>query len=93
MAYKGKRSYLSGPYHICCRCGTRFHISDMEWQRGLLLCRQYCYDTGNDGFPLTGQREMYIAGVFENPSQELMPDPKLTDTNEIESSMEEDLIY
>jgi predicted nucleic acid-binding Zn-ribbon protein len=91
--YKGKRSYLEGPYHCCSRCGTRFHISDMEWQRGLLLCKQYCFDYGNDGFPLVGQREMAIAAVFEIPSNELMPDPKLTDTNEIEASMEDDIVY
>lgn len=93
MTYKGKRSYLVGPYHNCARCGTRFHISDLEWQRGLLLCQQFCIDKGNDGFPLVGQREMAISQAFENPSQELMPDPKLTNTNEIEVSMEDDLIY
>lgn len=68
----------------------------MNWQRGLLLCvntPENCYDTGNDGYPLTGQREMAIAAAFEQPTQELMPDPKLTDDNEIETSMAEDLIY
>ena len=96
MAFKGRRSYLQGPYHFCSRCGTRYHISQLEWQRGLLLCKdtaENCYDTGNDGYPLIGEREMAIAAVFEIPTQELMPDPKLTDINEIEASMEEDIIY
>jgi hypothetical protein len=91
----GRRSFRVGPWHYCARCGTRRHISQMQWQRGLLLCKdtpENCFDTGNDGFPLVGQREAYIASVFTNPSQELMPDPKLTDSISIEASMEEDLI-
>lgn len=96
MAPKGKRSFHDEPWHFCSRCGTRYHLSQLEWQRGLLLCRgtpENCYDTGNDGYPLIGQREMAITAVFEVPTQELMPWPKLTDPNEIEGSMEEDLIY
>jgi hypothetical protein len=91
--FRGYRSCRQGPYHYCARCGTRFHISDLEWQRGLLICRTYCYDYGNDGYPLTGQRELAIIAVFEEPTMELLPDPKLTDSQEIQSSMEEDLIY
>jgi predicted nucleic acid-binding Zn-ribbon protein len=87
-----KRSRLVGPWHICSRCGTRFHIADMDWQRGLLLCRQYCFDTAKSGRPLIGQVEMAISQVFTNPSNELMPDPKLTNPDQIQSSME-DIIY
>ena len=87
-----KRSRLVGPWHICCRCGLRFHIADMGWQRGLLVCYQYCYDTAKSGRPLIGQTEAAIAQVFTNPSNELMPDPKLTDAIQIQSSME-DIIY
>ena len=64
----------------------------MGWQRGLLLCYQYCYDTAKSGRPLIGQTEAAIAQVFTNPSNELMPDPKLTDPDQIQSSME-DIIY
>jgi hypothetical protein len=64
----------------------------MEWQRGLLLCRQYCFDTAKSGRPLIGQTEAAIAQVFTNPSTELMPDPKLTDPDQIQSSME-DITY
>lgn len=87
-----KRSKLVGPWHICSRCGLRFHIADMEWQRGILICLQYCFDTAKSGRPLIGQTEAAIAQVFTNPSNELMPDPKLTDTNLIEASME-DITY
>ena len=87
-----KRSRLVGPWHICARCGFRFHIAEMKWQRGLLLCTQYCYDTAKSGRPLVGQTEAAISAVFTNPSKELMPDPKLTDPDLILSSME-DITY
>ncbi len=92
MAFKGKRSKLVGPWHYCARCTKKVHISDMQWQRGLLLGPE-CVDYGNDGFPLIGQREAAIVATFDIPTTELMPDPKLTDTSEISSSMDEDLIY
>lgn len=96
MAPIGRRSWHVGPWHYCARCGTRRHIKDMQWQRGLLLCvntPENCYDTGNDGYPLVGQREAAISLVFTEPSQELMPDPKLTDVGEIEASMDDSIIY
>lgn len=89
--FKGKRSYLDGPYHNCARCDTRTHISHLNWQRGLLLCEP-CTDTGNDGYPLVGQREAAIASYLSHQTNELMPDPKLTDINDITSSMDDDLI-
>ncbi len=89
--YIGHRSWHVGPWHFCSRCYTKRHISELEWQRGLLLCRE-CYDTGNDGYPLIGQREMAIASYLSNQTMELMPDPKLTDINQIAGSMDEDLI-
>ena len=92
MAYKGKRSYLVGPWHYCSRCVHKTHISDMTWQRGLLLCPD-CVDYGNDGVPLIGQREQMIAAAFELPSTELQPDPKLTDTSQISSSISDELIW
>lgn len=94
MAFKGKRSWHVGPYHNCARCDDKKHISELEWQRGLLLCTtgNKCLDTGNDGFPLVGQREAAIASYLERQTNELQPDPKLTDNNQIEGSMDEDLI-
>lgn len=92
MAFKGPRSYRDGPWHYCSRCTKKTHISEMIWQRGLLLGPE-CVDYGNDGFPLIGQREAAIAAVFEQPTTELMPVPKLTDSSEISSSMDEELIW
>lgn len=62
----------------------------MGWQRGLLLCYKQCYDYGV--YPLIGQRELAITAILSVPSNELMPDPKLTDVEEIAASMAEDLI-
>jgi hypothetical protein len=92
MAYKGKRSYLDGPWHYCARCLWKTKIALMNWQRGLLLCPD-CIDYGNDGYPLTGQREAAITAAFDVPTEELMPDPKLTESSEIQSSMDEELIW
>jgi hypothetical protein len=92
MAYKGKRTKLVGPWHDCARCTNKTKISEMQWQRGLLLCPD-CVDYGNEGYPLIGQREAAIAQVLSAPTTEMQPDPKLTDSNEIDSSIEEELIW
>lgn len=95
MAYKGKRSYLDGPWHYCSRCEFKTKIAEMSWQRGLLLC-PVCIDYDNDGVPLIGQREALVAAIvatFGNPPVELTPDPKLTDTSEISISVTDGLIY
>lgn len=75
MAPKGIRSWHASPYHYCARCNDRTHLSQMTWQRGLLLCNRKCYDTGVN--PLIGERELAIIRAFEVPTQELEPDPKL----------------
>lgn len=91
-AYRGDRSYLQGPYHICARCGSRVHVSEMEWQRGLLLCKKWdCVDTGT--YPLIGQRDAAIAHALEIPTRELMPDQKLVSPQESGSSIEDDIIF
>lgn len=73
---KGYRSFHEGPYHYCGRCSERRHLSELEWQRGILVCRTgNCIDTGV--FPLIGQREDEINKAFELPSDELQPDPKI----------------
>jgi hypothetical protein len=78
MAPRGRRSFKDGPYHYCGRCGERFHLSQMDWQRGVLCCfPNNCYDTGVN--PLVGQREIAIIKQFEVPTRELEPDPKLVD--------------
>lgn len=91
-AYRGQRSYLYDPYHFCARCGSRVHINDMEWQRGLLLCKKWdCVDYGV--YPLTGQRESAVAHALEIPSNELMPDPKLITPQESGSSIDDDITF
>jgi len=91
-AYKGQRSYLENPYHFCARCGSRVHIQDMQWQRGLLLCKKWdCIDYGTN--PLIGQREAAIAHALEVPTQELEPDPKLITPTESGSSVDDDIIF
>lgn len=75
---KGPRSWHKSPYHYCSRCNDRTHLSDMQWQRGLLLCPT-CVDKGVN--PLVGQRELDIIRQFEVPTHEMEPDPKLTDPN------------
>lgn len=91
-SYRGERSYLQGPYHFCARCGSRVHISNMDWQRGLLLCKKWdCVDYGT--YPLIGMREAAIAQELEKPTDELMPDPKLITPTESGSSVEDDIIF
>lgn len=91
-AYKGTRSRLENPYHFCARCGSRVHIQDMQWQRGLLLCKKWdCVDTGT--YPLIGEREAATALALEIPTQELMPDPKLITPTESGLSGDEDIIF
>jgi hypothetical protein len=75
MAIHGWRhTYLTGPWHYCSRCDTRQKVSEMSWQRGLLLCDE-CLDTGI--FPLVGQREPAIATVLMDGKEELAPVDKL----------------
>jgi recombinational DNA repair protein (RecF pathway) len=96
VAYRGERSVLVGPYHICARCGSRVHISDLDWQFGLLICHKWdCYDTGNNGLPLIGQREQAVSNALEivQVAPDLMPDPKLTDPDASGQSYELDIIY
>jgi hypothetical protein len=96
VAYKGERSVLQGPYHICARCGSRVHISDMDWQYGLLICHKWdCYDYGNDGLPLIGQRELAMANADMQiqAAPDLMPNPKLTDPEATAQSLDLEIIY
>jgi hypothetical protein len=75
MALHGLRhTYLTGAWYLCARCDTRQKVSEMKWQRGLLLCDD-CYDYGV--FPLVGQREPAIAFVLEDGKEELAPVDKL----------------
>ena len=96
VAYIGHRSKFFGPWHYCARCGSKVHISEMQWQYGILICKKWdCIDYGNDGLYLIGQREAAIAHALENISneRELMPDPKLTEPSDIGPEFEIDVYY
>ena len=66
-----RHTNLTGPWHYCSRCDKKTKISDMEWQRGLLLCPS-CVDK-----KLLGDREVAIAYVLEDGAEELAPVEKL----------------
>lgn len=91
VAFQGPRSKLSGPYHLCGRCDDRTHLSEMKWQRGVLVCNE-CFDTGI--FPLPGQREAAVANALDDSSSsdELMPNPKLVEPQE-QSASNDDIIF
>ena len=67
-----KRSFLIGPWHYCARCDRKTHISEMSWQRGLLLCDRYCIDK-----ELLGERDIRIANVLGDGKEEYAPVEKL----------------
>lgn len=61
-------------YHYCDRCGSKVNLLTMEWQDGLLLCKENgCIDTVT-----LGERDANIARILEQPTKELQPDEKLT---------------
>jgi len=94
VAYRGMRNFHVDAYHYCARCGSRVKISDLTWQRGLLVCKKWdCYDTGNHGFPLIGQREADIAAILDVPSHELQPDDKLTSPSSGGSGGNDDIVF
>jgi hypothetical protein len=57
----------------------------MSWQRGLLLCNQYCKDKN-----LIGERDIRIAGILGDGKEEFVPAEKLRDPDSYEQ--EEDFI-
>lgn len=96
VSYRGQRSVLEGPYYYCARCGSRVHLADMDWQFGILVCHKWdCYDYGNHGLPLIGQREQAVANALQviEVAPDLVPDPKLTDPEASGQSIELDIIY
>jgi hypothetical protein len=71
-AWKGRRSWRQSPYHYDSRYEDRLHLSNMSWQRGLLL------DSNDLDTALIGDREQQIIKVFQAPSSEMQADPKLS---------------
>lgn len=75
MAY-GRRRTNFDPAHYCARCGRKYYMTELEWQRGKLLCKHGpsggCIDV-----LLVGDREAEINLVLSDGKEELAPDPKL----------------
>lgn len=66
-------TYLEGAWGTCARCYYRYHIAtEMEWQRGKLLCKANCIDK-----MLLGDREQAISNVLNDGKEELAPVEKL----------------
>lgn len=88
--WKGLRSVLTEEYHYCSRCGSRRPISELEWQRGLLLCKRYnCIDA----HPLIGEREAAVAHAIEVPTNELMPNEKLVTPTAGDDNTGDEIIF
>jgi hypothetical protein len=71
----GKRSQDGKAWHYCARCTRKWKLAtDLRWQRGKLLCIEYCYDQR-----LVGGREIIINQVLTDSkaNEELAPPPKL----------------
>lgn len=73
--------FWAGPWRYCARCDRKTKIADMEWQRGKLLCKRYCFDS----WPLLGQREPAIERVLADGKEELAPVEKLRNPTEFEN--------
>lgn len=74
MAY-GRRALDRGPWRYCARCGRKMLINaELTWQRGLLICNEFCLDQR-----LIGDREVMIDQVLSDGKEELAPVPKVRD--------------
>lgn len=94
VAYRGLRSFKTDAYHYCARCGSRVLFKDLEWQRGLLICKTWdCVDSGNKGNYLIGQRENNIAEVLDIPTRELEPNEKLIEPESSGGDSDDDIIF
>lgn len=71
MTY-GRRCTDFIPWHYCARCDRKKLMTELEWQRGKLLCKEDCIDK-----LLVGDREAQINQVLSDGQVELAPDPKL----------------
>ena len=69
-----RHTWGRGAWTFCGRCGDRYPLTELRWQRGKLLDAK-CYDD----FPLIGQIDKGIADALSMIVMEpdLQPDPKL----------------
>lgn len=73
-SFIGPHTFNQGAWHNCSRCDIKCKLSNMQWQRGLILCPE-CYDP----WPLEGQREQAIAQTLMDGKVDFEIDPKLRD--------------
>lgn len=66
------------PLHNCARCQFPYHISELVWQRGELVCVEKCFDN-----PDVFWRQRYIGYILAGSDQELKPDPMLTNPQSV----------
>lgn len=52
------------PLHRCARCETEYHVSELRWQRGILIC-QPCWDD-----PIAWERESIIREKLSDSTEE-----------------------
>jgi hypothetical protein len=64
MPNQSQSGWQNDPWHRCDRCGVDFHVSQLAWQNGLLLCSE---DTDN---PIAWQRQTIIAEVLGDGAPE-----------------------
>lgn len=82
MAY-GRRKTDFDPAHYCVRCGRKYYMSELQWQRGKLLCTHGGNGQGCIDKLLVGDREAEIDLVLSDGKLELAPDPKLREPDVI----------
>jgi hypothetical protein len=69
--FRGQHQHV---YGRCMRCGCRWPLDQMVWQKGKLLCTGYqCNDTA-----IIGSRDLNVARQVAIDRHEGQPDPKLT---------------
>jgi hypothetical protein len=54
MPNRSHSGAIGDPWHICGRCGCDFRVSQLQWQNGLLVCKDD-YDN-----PIAWQRQTMI---------------------------------
>ncbi len=63
MPNQSQSGWFVGPWHNCDRCGLSYPISQLQWQQGLLLCNDGCYDN-----PIMWDRPVIIQEVLSETS-------------------------
>lgn len=69
-----RHSQLRNIYHDCQRCGCTRVLAEMQWQNGILVCKEGgCIDKA-----ILGSHDLAVVRAIQVPRHEQEPDPKLT---------------